>query len=103
MMSLSFSEAFFSGTDDIYEVKPSDRPTSVLQEIISLPKRDRVEIARYVMKSKHPVLYTQSESFDFDVLEKVRETDSCDGYETPIRVYIDEDRDYWVDVYDIGD
>jgi hypothetical protein len=59
-----------------------------------------VGIARDVLKSPHPVLATLSESFEFDVLEKVRETDLCDDLRSPVTVYIDADQWYSVTIYD---
>lgn len=99
---LSFSEEFFTGTEDLYEMKPSDRPTNVYQAILSLDKKTKVCIARDVLKSPHPYMAVQSEDFEMDVLEKVRETDFCDGLESPIEVYIDEDQNYSVTVYEDG-
>lgn len=102
MMSLSFSQEFFTGAGevDLDEMQPSNRPTNVFQAIISLPKKDKVGIARDVLKSPSPVLYVTSEAFPFDVLDKVRETDLCDGCESPVTVYVDADQLYSVTVYD---
>ena len=100
MFCLSFAEDFFFGTSDPYEVEPSDRPTSCLQAIISLPRETHLEIARDVLKSPCPDMYVDTDAFAFDVLEQLRKTDLCDGYEVPVRVYIDDDCDYWLDIYD---
>lgn len=102
MYGLSFSEEFFTGTEDIYAIQPSGRPTNVYQALLSLPKRDRVGIARDVLKSPHPILATLCESFEFDVLEKIRETDLCDDLSSPVTVYIDPDQYYSVTIYDEG-
>jgi hypothetical protein len=98
--SLSFSEEFFTDETFPYETGRSKRPTTVYQAIISLPKSEQVSIAREVMKSPHPVLYVQSESFACDVLEKVRETDACADLSSPVEVYIDPEGWYSVLVYD---
>jgi len=100
MKCLSFAEEFFSGTTDPFEVQPSDRPTSCLQAIVSLPRETQLEIARDVLRSPCPDIYVATESFPFDVLEQLRKTDLCDGYEVPVRVYIDDNCDYWLDIYD---
>jgi hypothetical protein len=100
MMCLSFSDEFFFGTTDIYEIEPSDRPTSVLQAIISLDKKTRVQIARDILKEPHPVLYSQSEEFDFAILDKVRETDLCDGAESPVVVYVDPEQAFSLTIYE---
>ncbi len=102
MYGLSFSEEFFSGDDevDLYNISPSERPTFVLQAIISLDRKVQIEIARDVMGASDPEFYVDDESFPFDVLERVRETDLCDSLESPITVYIDEDQVYSVEVYE---
>ena len=98
--SLSFSESFFADETFPYETERSDRPTTVYQAIISLPKADQLAIAREVMKSPHPVLFVQSESFACDVLDRVRETDACADLGSPVEVYIDPEGWYSVLVYD---
>jgi hypothetical protein len=103
MKCLSFSEEFFSGTGDPYEVVPSDRPTSCLQGIVSLPHETQIEIARHVLRSPCPDIYVDTEAFAFDVLEQLRKTDLCDGYDVPVRVYIDEECYYWLDIYEGDD
>ena len=98
--SLSFSEPFFADETSPYDMEPSHRPTTVYQAIISLPKAEQVAIAREVMKSPHPVPYVQSESFATDVLDKIRETDTCASLGSPVEVYIDPEGWYSVLVYD---
>jgi hypothetical protein len=98
--SLSFSESFFTDETFPYDTQPSNRPTTVYQAIISLPKAEQLAIAREVLKSSHPALYVQSESFAADVLERVRETDSCTDLSSPVEVYIDPEGWYSVLVYD---
>jgi hypothetical protein len=102
MMSLSFSEEFFTGSGDVdvYDIAPSDAPTSVLQAIISLDRETQIDIARDVLGSDCPGLYVDSESFPFDVLDKIRETDACDDCTPPVRVYVDEEGFYSVDVHE---
>ena len=98
--SLSFSESFFTDETFPYETEPSDRPTTVYQAIISLPLADKVAIAREVLCSPHPVMCVQSESFACDVLDKIRETDTCAGLSSPVEVFIDPEGWYSVLVYD---
>jgi len=101
--SLTFAEEFFADETFPYDTQPSDRPTTVYQAIISLPKAEQLAIAREVMKSPHPVLYVQSESFACDVLERVRETDTCADLTSPVEVYIDAEGWYSVLVYDVAE
>ncbi len=104
LYSLSFAEAFFTGdgTCDIYDMPTSDRPTNVYQAIISLPLEDRIAIARDVLGSESPEITAEGESFGFDVLDQVRDTNLCDGYDNPVTVYIDPDQYYEVTVYEEG-
>ncbi len=99
--SLSFNREFFSGDGevDMYSIQPSNRPTSVLQAIISLSNEEKINIAKEVMESTNPEFYVDSESFEFDVLEKVRETNTCSNLDTPVSVWIDPEGWYTVEVY----
>jgi len=100
MFCLSFTEDFFFGTTDPYEVEPSDRPTSCLQAIISLPEETKLEIARDVLGSSCPEIYITTEAFPFDVLERIRKTDLCEDLGSPVTVYIDDNQDHTITVYD---
>lgn len=103
-MCLSFSEEFFSGdgTYDYYEMPPSDRPTNVLQAIRSLDDETRKGIAKDVLGIDEENLdfAINAETFDMDVLDKIRENDSCDDASSPVTVYIDRHGWYSVTVYE---
>jgi len=96
---LSFAEEFFRGEEFPCDA-PSSKPTNVFQAIVSLDKRTKVEIAREVLKSPHPVLYSTTEAFAQAVLDKVRETDTCGTLSSPVDVWIDAEGWYTLDVYD---
>ena len=98
--SLSFSQEFFTGSEQLEDIQPSARPENCLQAIISLPKREQVAIARDVLGSQHPVLYVTTESFPYDVLDKIRETDTCGDLCSPVEVYIDPEGYHSILVYD---
>jgi len=95
---LSFSDSFF--WPDLDTVEPSDEPTTVFQAVISLPRSERLEIAQNVLGVESPEFYVDSEEFDFDVMERIRETDTCDDLCSPITVYIDAEGYYSVTVYE---
>ncbi len=101
-MELSFTEEFFSGDGevDMYSIEPSERPTSVLQAIVSLDRETQEGIARDILGAEDPKMYVNCESFPFDVLERVKEVNACDGLESPVRVYLDDEQCYYVDVYE---
>ncbi len=100
--SLSFSEAFFTGDGeyDYYEMPQSERPTNVLQAIISQPREWQLLVAVDVLgcKPENAEFYVDSESFPADVLDRIREYDTCDDLSSPVEVYLDEF--YSVTVYE---
>lgn len=99
--SLSFSESFFCPEVPFEEIEPSDEPTTVLQAIMSLDRKTRIEIARDIFGHMGlQGLYADSEEFIWDVMDKVRETDTCDDLSSPVTVYIDPDGWYSVTVYE---
>jgi hypothetical protein len=102
--SLSFSEEFFTDKTYPYETKPSERPTTVYQAIISLRKHELMAIAKDVLKCKHPYLEVTAEDFAGKVLDKVRETNTCSDIfsrsGTPVSVWIDPEGWYTVEVYE---
>lgn len=102
MYGLSFSEEFFNGTEDYFDIEPSDRPTSVLQALVSLDEQVCRDIARDVLGVAEDCIEfaIRSETFEHDVMEKIRETDLCDTLSSPITVYIDSDQNYSVTVYE---
>lgn len=101
--SLSFSYSFYWPDPEtpFEEIEPSDKPTSVFQAIKSLHRDIRVEIARELFGSRrHAEYYADSEEFALDVMDMIRETDSCDNlFSTPVTVYIDQAGFYTVTVY----
>jgi hypothetical protein len=96
---LSFSEEFFTDASIPDDTKPSARPSTVYQAIISLDKRRKVDIAREVLACAHPVLAVMSSSFAVEVLEKVRATNTCSDLTGPVKVWIDPEGWYTVTVY----
>ena len=98
---LSFTEEFFSGSE---ETQVTDRPTSVFEAVENLSFDEKVAISNQLfensIKTKAAVFHAESESFAWDVLEKVRETNTCSNLTVPVRVWIDRDGNFTVDVYD---
>ena len=81
--SLSFAPEFFWGAVPIEKLKPSPRPTSVYQALLSLPHERWAELARDVFDCAPDNLDVET------VLVKVRETDTCENLDAPVRVHID--------------
>lgn len=99
--SLSFSESFFVPDIPFDEIEPSDEPTTVLQAVMGLDRESRILIARDVLGSAGAAeWYADQDEFIWDVMDKIRETDTCDDLSSPITVYIDSDGFYSVTVYE---
>lgn len=99
--SLSFSEDFFSGTpdgeiggDDIHKLYPvTARPQCVVQALVSLESREPAEFRGMVKKALGYTLPDEQpadETVFWELLEKVREYDTCDTLSPPIKVYVCE-------------
>jgi hypothetical protein len=105
---LSFAEDFFTGDaagigeydiSDIYPV--SKRPQCVMQALVSEEKLAPVrfrgmaqEVLGYSLTPSNPV----DESVFWDLLEKIRQYNTCNTLTPPIRVYLNED--HYVTVYE---
>ncbi len=100
--SLSFSEEFYTDETFPYDTKKSKRPTNVYQAIISMPVSEVRQMAKDVFGIKEDRFgyWYHSESFGSDVLDKIRETDTCSNLDSPVRVWIDPEGNYSVLVYD---
>lgn len=99
--SLSFSDSFFFPDCPIEDIEISDEPTTVLQAVMSIDRETRALIARDLLGSAGAAeWYADQEGFIYEVMDKIRETDTCDDLSSPITVYIDPDGDYSVTVYE---
>jgi hypothetical protein len=108
MYSLSFAEDFFTGDSDgigevdIHDLYPVTRkPQSVMQALVSMEKlaparfREMVkETLGYKLEPGQPC----DETVFWDLLEKVRQTNTCDTLSSPIQVYVTDD--HYVTVYE---
>lgn len=104
-MELSFSEPFFVGIQPLNEVEPNDRPTSVYQAVLSMPMEDQLRLASEVFghHGEDAVFLVDSEEWPIMVLDKVRETNTCGDYTTPVDVWIDKKGDWTLNIYDDED
>ena len=105
---LSFSEEFFVGNGeyDYYKMPASATPTSVLQAVVTLDRDELSKIGVDVFGYTQEVaeIWADSESCAMDIVDKVRQTDTCDSLQSPVNVYIDSDGFYSLSVYDtMGD
>ena len=83
--ALSFAQEFFWGTVPIEKMKPSPRPTSVYQAILSLDEQQWAALARHVFHCPPDNLDVET------VLDKTVETDTCANLDPPVQVFIDPD------------
>ncbi len=97
--SLSFADSFYYG-EDIDNIEPSERPTSVMQAIESLTLEEKIVIARECLKSEAPEIKATTEMFASNVLALIRETDTCSNLDSPVSVWIDAEGWHTLDVYD---
>ena len=99
---LSFTEAFFSGECELDTIEKSDRPTSVYQAALSLERSRAIEIGREVFGYDQATaeFWADSESMPFDIVEKVRETDTCGDLSSPVDVWIDPEGWYTLNIHE---
>jgi hypothetical protein len=88
---LGFSPEFFMSPYDDHMGWRGQKPTTVYQALMSMPALQWRRMAREVFNEEDVDVYT--------VLEKIRETNTCNQLHAPISVYIDEDGYHTVDVY----
>jgi len=99
---LSFAEDFFSGNecipsgdDDIINCySASSRPKSVLQSLVSLARLHKddffVLVNEVLSIDPFSLVYPYCDCIFSDLLDKIREYNTCDSLSSPIEVYLDE-------------
>jgi len=93
---LGFSPEFFIAPHDLDGVEfDKERPISVYQAIRSMSDEDWNSMVEELFDGYEP-------SVD-QVMAKITETNTCRDYRSPVKVYIDDEGDYSVDVYDSCD
>ena len=91
--SLSFAPEFFWGKVPVEKMKPSDRPRSVYQAILSLTDQQWASLARELFGIEPNNLDVEM------VIERVFETNACRNLDPPVEVWIDHDGFFSVMVY----
>ena len=94
LYGLSFAPEFFWGTTPIEKLKPSPRPTSVYQAVLSLPHERWAEMARDVFHRDPADLDVET------VIQKIEETNTCANLDAPVCVHIDADGWFSVLIYE---
>ncbi len=91
--ALSFAEQFYY-PEDVERGKASEQPTSVYQAVLSLSQEKLTEIAQ-------EVFHVDPLHLDIEmVMDKICQTDTCSTLSSPVAVWIDEEGDFQVQVYD---
>ncbi|MBC7965550.1 MAG: hypothetical protein H7Z17_06430 [Fuerstia sp.] len=80
--AFSFSNDFLIGDDP--ELQPSLRPTLVLQAILSLSERQRIQLAPDIFGVSPDRLSAEM------ILDRAVATKTCENLDSPVRVWIDE-------------
>ena len=98
---LSFSNEFFTGTEQIEDIEVIEKPTNVLQSIISLHAND-IDFFWEMVQDVFNIekMDYLPESLIIDILDKIRETNTCTDLSSPISVWIDSEGIYTLEVYD---
>lgn len=99
--ALDFTEDFFTGTESLEDIPISKSPTNVLQGIISWYHDDPEtfkEMVQEVLDTKMPDYLP--ETLPFDLLDKIREVNTCTSLTSPVSVWIDSEGYHTIEVYD---
>ncbi len=92
---LSFAPEFFVAAEDAEDIEPDPaRPISVFQAICVMPREDWNRMCREVFGRDGNSVNTQ------EVMDKIRETNTCRDLRSPVEVYIDPEGYHTVRVYD---
>mgnify|MGYP003343712177 CR=1 FL=1 len=97
---LSFGPEFFFAEGEPYDrneeytEEEKNFPTSVYMALMAMPTEEWFQLAEDVFGCSGDFLTAET------VIDKIRETDSCQDLSSPVRVYIDEEGYYSVQVYD---
>ena len=99
---LCFSESLFTGED---ETEITDKPRSILEAIENMPLDEKIEMTQELfphLRGQHfgARNYVMSDSWSWDILDIVRKTNACRDLRSPVKVYIDDQFFFSVDVYD---
>ena len=91
--ALCFAPEFFWGKVPVEKMKPSDRPTSVYQAILSLTDEQWVALAREEFGIEPNDLDVET------VIQRVIETNTCRNLDPPVEIWVDQDGFFTVLVY----
>ena len=98
---LSFAEDFFSGTESPENIDVTERPTSILQGLVSWYYND-IETFKEMVKEvlNFNVPDYLPERLPYALLDKARLINTCTSLESPVSVWLDDGGYYTIEVYD---
>jgi hypothetical protein len=91
--ALCFAPEFFWGNVPVEKMKPSERPTSVYQAILSLTDNQWAALAREEFGIEPSNLDVEM------VIQRVVETNTYRNLDPPVEIWIDQDGFFTVMVY----
>jgi len=91
--ALCFAPEFFWGKVPVEKMKPSERPTSVYQAILSLTDNQWAALAREEFGVEPNDLDVET------VMQRVIETNTCLNLDPPVEIWVDQDGFFSVLVY----
>ena len=100
MYSLSFTEDFFMGKVQIENIQISITPNNCLQAIISWYHNDKDSFKIMVKDILGYDIDNLPEMLPYELIEKIRETDTCFDITSPVQVWLDIEGNYTINVYD---
>jgi len=101
MYELSFTEDFFTGTNYFEDIEITDKPTNILQAIISMYENDKENFEKMVqdvLGMSMPDYMT--EEIAYSLLDNIREVNTCLNINNPVSVYVDSQGDYTLKIYE---
>lgn len=90
----SFGLEFWS-IQDVCVKHSGRKPTSIEQALWEMSEEDWEKMVRSIFSDYHP-----GEISVGDVMMLIRETNTCSNLDFPVEVWIDEDGDFTIKVYD---
>lgn len=91
--SLSFTDRFYY-PQQMEHLQCSNCPTSIYQALLSISKETWQQMAK-------DIFHVAPEQLDLEtVMDRVRQTDTCTDFRSPVDVWIDSERKYSVAVHD---
>ena len=105
--SLSFANDFYYSEEDYgnWDILETDQPTNCMDALIHYYLYQRKEFLEMLTKvfnadlAHHVKVIGSYTSMVHELLDKIKETNTCSNLSNPVEVWIDSDGDYTIFVY----